>query len=81
MISSFIFIFFMTGFCYSLRKYNHLKFFENIKQSFETCIYLVVLWFPIVVFIIFKIIFKEKTMDWGKTAHGQAKEEQPVLVK
>lgn len=80
-ISSFLFVFFMTGLFYSLRKYNHLKFIENIKQSFETCIYLVVLWFPIVVFIIFKIIFKEKTMDWGKTAHGQAKEEQPVLVK
>lgn len=80
-LTVFIFIFFMTGLMYSLRKYNYLKPVENVKQSIETCFYLVFLWFPIVVFIIFKIIFKKKTMDWGKTAHGQAKEEQPALVK
>ena len=80
-LTVFIFIFFMTGLMYSLRKYNHLKPVENVKQSIETCFYLVFLWFPIVVFIIFKIIFKKKTMDWGKTAHGQAKGEQPALVK
>ena len=80
-LTVFIFIFFMTGLMYSLRKYNYLKPVENVKQSIETCFYLVFLWFPIVVFIIFKIIFKKKTMDWGKTAHGQAKGEQPALVK
>lgn len=80
-VSIFLFIFFLTGLLYSLRKYNNLKPAENIKQSLETCVYFLVLWFPIVVFIVFKIIFKAKTMDWGKTAHGQAKTEQPALVK
>lgn len=80
-VSVFLFIFFFTGLLYSLRKYNKLKLLENLKQSLETCVYLLVLWFPIVVFIVFKIIFKEKTMDWGKTAHGQARTEQPALVK
>ncbi len=79
-LSVFIFFFFMTGLMYSLRKYNGLKPLENLRQSFETFIYLVVLCFTIVVFIIFKIIFTKKTMDWGKTAHGNAKEE-PTLVK
>lgn len=73
-VSVFIFFFFLTGLIYSLRKYNKLKPLENIRQSLETCIYLVVLWFPIVVFIVFKIIFTEKTLDWGKTAHGTEQE-------
>lgn len=79
-VSVFIFFFFMTGLFYGLRKYNGLKTLENIKQSLETCIYFLVLWFPIVVFIVFKIIFTKKTMDWGKTAHGTVKEEVPSLV-
>lgn len=76
-----IFIFFYSALVYSLRKYNHLKPLENIRQSFETCAYLLVLWFPVVTFIIFKIIFTKKTMDWGKTQHGTAKSEEPALVK
>lgn len=63
-------IFFTSAFVYSLRKYNKIKGFDNLKQSVENCAYIVVLWFPIVFFIVFKIIFGEKTMDWGKTAHG-----------
>ncbi|MDD3236902.1 MAG: glycosyltransferase family 2 protein [Candidatus Gastranaerophilales bacterium] len=63
-------VFFICAFAYSLKKYNKLNIFETIKQSVETCVYLVVLWFPVVVFIVFKIIFGKKTMDWGKTAHG-----------
>ena len=78
-VSLFLFVFFFTGLMYSLRKYNQLKPVDNFIQSFQTCCYLLVLWFPIVVFIVFKIIFKEKTMDWGKTAHGQAKE--PAFAK
>lgn len=79
-LSVIIFFFFWTGFLYSLRKYNHLKPMENIRQSIETCVYLLVLWFPIVTFIVFKIIFTKKTMDWGKTQHGTAKEQEPALV-
>lgn len=63
-------VFFTCTLLYSLRKYNKLKPFENLKQSIATCLYIVVLWFPIVVYIIPKIIFGKKAMDWGKTAHG-----------
>lgn len=62
--------FFISALLYSLSKYNKIKMLDNLKQSIETCLYIVVLWFPIVVFIVFKIIFGEKSMDWGKTAHG-----------
>ena len=31
---------------------------------------MIVLWFPIAIFIIFKIIFMANNMDWSKTAHG-----------
>lgn len=79
-LSVLIFFFFWTGLLYSLRKYNYLKPMENLRQSFETCVYLLVLWFPIVTFIVFKIIFTKKTMDWGKTQHGKAKEQEPALV-
>lgn len=74
--------FFITALLYSLRKYNKIKPLDNIKQSVETCLYFVVLWFPIVVYIVFKIIFGEKSMDWGKTAHGVLVEQQEkVSVK
>lgn len=76
-----IFFFFLSGFMYSLRRYNGLKLADNLRQSFETCLYLIILWFPIVVFIVFKIIFTKKTMDWGKTQHGTAKTQEAVLVK
>ncbi len=79
-LSVLIFFFIWTGLLYSLRKYNYLKPMENLRQSFETCVYLLVLWFPIVTFIVFKIIFTKKTMDWGKTQHGTAKEQEPALV-
>lgn len=76
--------FFISALLYSLRKYNKIKPLQNIKQSIETCLYIVVLWFPIVVFIVFKIIFGKKSMDWGKTEHGVVPvtvEKIPELVK
>ncbi len=72
--------FFTSALLYSLRKYNKLKLMQNIWQSVQTCLYIVVLWFPIVVFIVFKIIFAKKTMDWGKTAHGVLEPAQ-ILVQ
>ena len=80
-LSVLIFVFFFTGLVYSLRKYNNLKIFDNIKQSLETSIYMVVLWFPIVIFIIFKIIFTKKTLEWGKTQHGVSSTNVAELVK
>lgn len=68
--SVFICIFFFTGQMHALEKHTKLKPKEIFKQSFETCVYLITLWFPIVVFMVFKIIFTEKKLEWGKTEHG-----------
>ena len=65
--------FFIIALFYSLRKYVKLKPIENLKQSILTSIYIVVLWFPLAIFIIFKIIFMKNNMDWGKTRHGITK--------
>ncbi len=83
--------FFTIGLLYSVRKYNKLSRWQSIVQAVETGIFLCCVWFPIVVFIVFKIIFCQKNMDWGKTTHGVTKlvenntddeiplkEEQPV---
>ena len=74
-LSTAMFAFFMIALFYSLRKYVKLKPVENIVQSIFTSMYMVVLWFPIAVFIVFKIIFMKNNMDWGKTQHGTAKVE------
>ncbi len=65
--------FFIVALFYSLRKYVKLKPLENLKQSILTSIYIVVLWFPLAIFIIFKIIFMKNNMDWSKTQHGNIK--------
>lgn len=62
--------FFASGLIYSLRKYSDYSLKDAIIQSIITAIHFVVIWFPIAMFIIFKIIFTKKTMDWGKTQHG-----------
>ena len=31
---------------------------------------MVIIWTPLVSFIVFKIIFMKRSMDWGKTVHG-----------
>lgn len=65
-------IFFTCGFIYSLRKYANYNFSKAFWQSILTSVYFITIWFPIAMFIIFKIIFTKKTMDWGKTQHGVA---------
>jgi len=65
--------FFIVALFYSLRKYIKLKPVDNLIQSVSTSLYIVVLWFPLAIFIIFKIIFMKNTLDWGKTQHGTAK--------
>ncbi len=62
--------FFIIALFYSLRKYVKLKPLNNLVQSVATSIYMVVLWFPLAIFIIFKIIFMKNTLAWGKTEHG-----------
>lgn len=63
-------VFFASGLIYSLRKYSHYGCFRAIYEALVTAIYVVTIWFPIVLFIILKIVFTKKTMDWGKTQHG-----------
>lgn len=63
-------IFFIIGLIYSARRYNNLSRKDALIQSIQTGIYLTGIWFPVVVVIVFKIIFCKKTMDWGKTVHG-----------
>lgn len=73
MVSIIVCGFFTIGLLYSVRRYNHLSRLQSLKQAVETGIFLCCVWFPIVVFIVFKIIFFKKTMDWGKTTHGVTK--------
>lgn len=61
---------------YSLRKFDNLSRYQSLKQAIETSIYLLVLWFPVVMHICFKILFCKKDMEWGKTAHGLVLEEE-----
>ena len=66
-------IFFTSIFIYSLRKYANYSTLKAFFEAVITSIYFITIWFPIALFIIFKIIFTRKTMDWGKTLHGVAK--------
>lgn len=63
-------IFFIIGFVYSAKKYNHLSNKDAFIQSILTGLYFTGIWFPVAIVIVFKIIFCKKTMDWGKTVHG-----------
>jgi 1,2-diacylglycerol 3-beta-glucosyltransferase len=74
-------MFFILGLLYSLKKYDRLSIWQTIKQSIETGLYMFLIWVPVVTFILFKIIFFKRTMDWGKTAHGTpvAATEQDVV--
>lgn len=65
-------LFFTSGLIYSFRKYSHYTTFKAIIQAIITSGYFITIWFPIVMFIVFKIIFTKRTMDWGKTQHGVA---------
>ena len=69
-LSTLMCCFFIVALFYSLRKYVKLKPLDNFIQSVATSIYIVVLWFPLAIFIIFKIIFMKNTLTWGKTEHG-----------
>ena len=72
--------FFIGSFIYALRKYANLRFKDSILQAIITSIYFLTIWFPIAMFIIFKIVFTKKTMDWGKTQHGVATIQSEVVL-
>lgn len=66
---------------YSLRRFDNLSRFQALKQAIETSLYLFFIWFPVVMFICFKILFLKKDMNWGKTTHGLVLEEELNLQK
>lgn len=76
-ILSSLVVLFAIGVCfwlvtsYSIRKYNKKTIMQSIIQAVGTSVYLIVVWFPLAMFIVYKIIFMKKTMNWGKTAHGK----------
>lgn len=75
-----LFLFFAFGLVFSLKKTKNFTLKETFKQSIITGIYLIIIWVPIVTFIIFKIIFSKRSMDWGKTDHGTAIPEPQIDI-
>ncbi len=75
-ILSSLFVLFLIGVCfwlvatYSIKKYNNESLINSIFQAVETSVYLIIVWFPLAMFIVYKIIFMKKSMNWGKTDHG-----------
>ena len=62
-------LFFICGLIFSIKKYKKFSIWKTFKQSIETSVYLVIIWIPIVFYMVFKIIFTKRTMNWGKTIH------------
>lgn len=69
---------FMIACRYSLRRYDNLSRKDAFSQAIETSIYLLLIWFPLVLFIGTKILFMKKDMNWGKTAHGLIQHEHAI---
>ena len=63
---------------YSLRRYDNVPRIDALIQSIYTSVYLLVIWFPLVLFIGTKILFMKKDMNWGKTAHGLVQHEHAI---
>ena len=61
---------------YALRRYDYIPRLIALKQAFETTLYMLIIWFPMELFICGKILFRKKDMNWGKTTHGLVLEEQ-----
>ena len=58
-----------------------MKRWEAFKQASYTAVYMLVIWFPMVLYICAKILFRPKDMNWGKTTHGLIKEEEEQQKK
>ena len=74
-------LFFFFGLLFSLRKYDKLSWFQTIKQSLETCFYMLFMWTPLVTFIVFKILLFKRDMNWGKTSHGLSQNTKKEQIK
>lgn len=64
---------------YALRRYDCMPRLDAMFEALETSMYLLIIWFPLVLYICFKILFMKKDMNWGKTAHGLVKEEEDSI--
>ena len=69
---------FMSACRYALRKYDNMSRQDSFIQSVITSVYLVLIWFPLVMFIGIKILFMKKDMKWGKTTHGLIRHEHAI---
>ena len=70
---------FFFGIRYALRRYDYMPRLDAMFEALQTSIYLFIVWFPVVLYIGFKIMFMKKDMNWGKTAHGLVKEEEDSI--
>ena len=75
-IASVVGLGFFLAIRYALRRYDFVPRLSALKQAFETTIYMLIIWFPMELFICGKILFCKKDMNWGKTAHGLVLEEE-----
>ena len=64
---------------YALRRYDYMPRLDATFEALETSVYLLIIWFPLVLYICFKILFMKKDMNWGKTAHGLVREEEASI--
>ena len=69
---------FMLSCRYSLRKYDKMNHVDAFTQAVITAVYLLMIWFPLVLFIGVKILFMKKDMKWGKTTHGLVAHEHAI---
>lgn len=75
-ISCLIGLGFFTAARYALRRYDNFPRGKAFVDAIITSVYLLMIWFPLELFICFKILFRPKDMNWGKTAHGLVLEEE-----
>ena len=69
---------FMLSCRYALRKYDNMNRADAFTQAVITAVYLLMIWFPLVLFIGVKILFMKKDMKWGKTTHGLVAHEHAI---
>lgn len=66
----FLTVFFNTGLVIAIIRFNKPPFLHAMGWALATAWYMVLVWVPIVFWITVKILFeRERSMDWGKTAH------------
>jgi 1,2-diacylglycerol 3-beta-glucosyltransferase len=64
-------IFFLSGLYVAIRQYDRANVGKSIVWAFETALFLMVLWVPVVMWITGKVLLTkdEGPLNWGKTEH------------